>query len=203
METVPVLVVSPDPLARAGLSALVASSEGLALAGEVGPGEAAAVAARRGPRAVVWDIGPGAAPPAAERLRELGVPVVALAFDAAQAGEALGAGARGLLPRAAGAPALAAAVVAVAQGLLVLDPGLAGGLLRAPAPHGEGEPLTPREREVLALLAQGLANKSIAARLGISEHTAKFHVNSILAKLGVDSRAEAIVRAARLGLVVL
>jgi DNA-binding NarL/FixJ family response regulator len=56
---------------------------------------------------------------------------------------------------------------------------------------------------VLALLAEGLATKAIAARLGVSEHTAKFPVNAILAKLGVESRAEAIVRAARLGLVVL
>ncbi|HVO19046.1 MAG TPA: response regulator transcription factor [Anaeromyxobacter sp.] len=203
MEPLPVLVVSPDPLARAGLAALVAASEGLSLAGAVGPGEAAAEASRREPRAVVWEVGPGAISPAAERLRELGAPVVALAADPGQAGEALGAGARGVLPRGAGAPALAAAVAAVAQGLLVLDPALAGGLVRAPAPRGEAEPLTPREREVLALLSQGLANKAIAASLGISEHTAKFHVNAILGKLGVDSRAEAIVRAARLGLVVL
>jgi DNA-binding NarL/FixJ family response regulator len=56
---------------------------------------------------------------------------------------------------------------------------------------------------VLALLADGLTNKAIAARLGMSEHTAKFHVNAILGKLGASSRAEAIVRAARMGLIVL
>ena len=65
------------------------------------------------------------------------------------------------------------------------------------------ESLTPREREVLALLAEGLSNKAIADRLDISEHTAKFHVNAVLAKLGVQRRTEAVVRAARMGLVTL
>ena len=74
---------------------------------------------------------------------------------------------------------------------------------KAPEAAADGEGLTAREREVLALLAEGLANKAIAARLGISEHTAKFHVNAILAKLGAESRSAAIVKAARLGLVAL
>src|SRR5262249_21126846 len=99
--------------------------------------------------------------------------------------------------------AVAAALVAASRGLSVLDAALAEAFLRPPQGSAQAEPLTPREREVLALLAEGLANKAIAARLGISEHTAKFHVNAILGKLGVDSRAEAIVRALRMGLVVL
>ena len=98
---------------------------------------------------------------------------------------------------------LAAALVAVARGLSVLEGPLASEWLRPPDAPLAAEGLTPREREVLALLAEGLANKAIAARLGISEHTAKFHVNAILGKLGVENRAEAIVRAARLGLVAL
>jgi two-component system, NarL family, nitrate/nitrite response regulator NarL len=65
------------------------------------------------------------------------------------------------------------------------------------------DPLTPRELEVLRLLSEGLSNKLIAARLGVSEHTAKFHLNAILGKLGAQSRTEAIVQAARLGLVAL
>ena len=65
------------------------------------------------------------------------------------------------------------------------------------------ESLTPREIEVLQLLSQGLPNKGIAQRLGISDHTVKFHVNAILGKLGVQSRGEAIVQAVRLGLVTL
>jgi DNA-binding NarL/FixJ family response regulator len=70
------------------------------------------------------------------------------------------------------------------------------------APHA-AEPLTPRETEVLQLLVGGFSNKRIASALAISEHTAKFHVNSILAKLGARGRTDAVVRAARLGLVVL
>ncbi len=78
----------------------------------------------------------------------------------------------------------------------------------AAPPFGGDEPalieeLTPRELEVLRLLAEGLPNKTIAQRLDISEHTVKFHVNALLGKLGVASRTEAVVRATRLGLVFL
>jgi two-component system nitrate/nitrite response regulator NarL len=204
MDPVSVLVVSPDPLARSGLAALVAGIPGLELAGEAGPLDAARVEAGRAPGVILWDVG-GAdrSGMAGSRWAELAAPVVALAVDAEQAGDALRAGARSVISRSAAPEAVAAAVACAAMGLAVLDPALAGSYLRVPDPPDGGEPLTPREREVLALLAEGLANKAIAARLGISEHTAKFHVNAILAKLGVDSRAEAIVRAARLGLVVL
>jgi DNA-binding NarL/FixJ family response regulator len=65
------------------------------------------------------------------------------------------------------------------------------------------EELTPRELAVLHLVAEGLPNKTIALRLGISEHTVKFHINAILGKLGVASRTEAVVRATRLGLILL
>jgi DNA-binding NarL/FixJ family response regulator len=65
------------------------------------------------------------------------------------------------------------------------------------------EPLTSRELEVLQLLVEGVSNKGIAERLGISEHTAKFHVNSILGELGAQNRTEAVTRAARTGLIIL
>ncbi len=204
MDPVPVLVVSADPLARSGLAALVAGLPELALAGEAGPWQAARVDAGRAPRVILWDMGGAVrAGMAGSTWAELAAPVVALAADAGQAGDALRAGARSVISRSAAPEVLAAAVVSTARGMTVLDPALAGSFVRAPEPPDGAEPLTPREREVLVLLAEGLANKAIAARLGISEHTAKFHVNAILAKLGVDSRAEAIVRAARLGLVVL
>jgi DNA-binding NarL/FixJ family response regulator len=202
MEPVPVLVVSPDPLARSGLAALVAGLPELALAGEAGPQQAARVEAGRTPRVILWDLG-AVRSAAGSPWAELAAPIVALVADAEQAADALRAGARSVISRGAPPETLAVAVACTARGLTVLDPALAGSFLRAPDPPDGAEPLTPREREVLALLAEGLANKAIAARLGISEHTAKFHVNAILSKLGVDSRAEAIVRAARLGLVVL
>ncbi len=198
MSPVPVLVVSADPLARSGLAALVAGIPELSLAGEAGPLEAARVEAARAPAVVLWDVGAFAG---GEGM--FSAPVVALASDAGQAGTALRAGARSVISRSAAPEVVAAAVLSTDRGLAVLDPELAGSFVRPPDRAVGTEPLTPREREVLALLAEGLANKAIAARLGISDHTAKFHVNAILAKLGVDSRAEAIVRAARLGLVVL
>jgi DNA-binding NarL/FixJ family response regulator len=206
MEPLAVLVVSPDPLARSGLSALVSARPELSLSGEGTPGQAARLGAGAAHRVVLWDMGTGTGPAPGGGEAPGGAgdpPAVALCADEAQAGRALRAGARGVLSRGAPADALVAALRAAVLGLLVLDPALAGAFVRAPEPSGAIEQLTPREREVLALLAEGLANKAIAARLGVSEHTAKFHVNAILGKLGVESRAEAIVRAARLGLVAL
>jgi DNA-binding NarL/FixJ family response regulator len=74
---------------------------------------------------------------------------------------------------------------------------------RGQTPGSDTEPLTPREQEVLELLAEGLSNRSIAARLAISEHTVKFHVSSICAKLGADNRTDAVRRAVRQGLITL
>ena len=204
MPPVRVLVVGADPLARGGLAALLADRAELELAGELAPERLEAAAALH-PDVLLWDLGHAGAPPGAERLAQVAatVPVVALADGEAAGADALRAGARGLLFRGSGADAVAAAVVAAAHGLAVLDGTLGAGWLRPPEGAGPGEGLTAREREVLALLAEGLANKAIAARLGVSEHTAKFHVNAILAKLGAGSRAEAIVRAVRLGLVAL
>jgi DNA-binding NarL/FixJ family response regulator len=118
---------------------------------------------------------------------------------------ALRAGARGALPRTASGEQIAAAVAAAAAGLVVRAAEPAGALprptLRAVAPPVQ--PLTAREIEVLAMLAEGLANKAIATRLSISEHTVKTHVGSIFSKLGVSTRAEAVASAARLGLIML
>jgi DNA-binding NarL/FixJ family response regulator len=118
------------------------------------------------------------------------------------------AGAAAVLPRDASAETIGAAIALAGRGLRLLSD-LAFDRLRAlagieSAPHPDGGPaLTPREREVLAAMADGASNKVIARRLGISFHTAKFHVASILAKLGADTRTEALARAARRGLVML
>jgi len=204
MEPLPILVVSADPLSRAGLAALLAGHADLAVAGQAAPdAELRSAIEATSPRAAVWVLGGDAS--ALDRLRQAaegGLPVLALVAVPAEAREALAAGASGALPREASADRIAAGLRAVAAGLVVLDPGSAGELLR-PAPAAPAEGLTPRELEVLSLLAEGLSNKAIAERLGISDHTAKFHVNAILGKLGAGSRSEAIVRAARLGLVVL
>jgi DNA-binding NarL/FixJ family response regulator len=112
---------------------------------------------------------------------------------------------RGVLPRDAGAAEIVAALAAVAAGLVVHHPDTAP-RRRAPlarAAAEPGAPLTAREIEVLAMVADGLGNKAIAASLGISAHTAKYHVASILAKLGAASRAEAVANGLRRGLVVI
>ncbi len=194
------LVVSGDPLARAGLALLLGGQEGITVSGQVAPEED--WPGPDDPDAVLWDLGLGLRL-GLEELRSLeGLPVVAIAADEADAREALAAGARGALPRTADGDLLAAALRAVALGLVVLDAAFAPSTSAEP-PAELAEPLTPRELEVLQRLTQGLSNKQIAQRLGVSEHTVKFHVNAILGKLGVQSRSEAIVQAVRLGLVVL
>ena len=103
---------------------------------------------------------------------------------------------------------LAAALEAAMAGLVVVHPSAIAVALPAPSaalsPLAElAEPLTPREREVLEMLASGLVNKEIAAKLSISEHTVKFHVASILGKLGAATRTEAVSLGFRRGLVLL
>jgi two-component system, NarL family, nitrate/nitrite response regulator NarL len=102
-----------------------------------------------------------------------------------------------LLPTATPAQ-IAAAIGAVAAGLKVLQKMLP---TRSVAASNTDSVLTPRELEVTGLLAEGLSNREIGSRLGISDHTAKFHVNSILQKMGAGKRVGAVVRAAQLGLI--
>jgi two-component system, NarL family, response regulator YdfI len=137
--------------------------------------------------------------------------VVALADDERPARTLRALPLRGwaIVSRDAPAAELRAAATAAAQGFTVLPATLAARLLPARlAAADEGldeplEPLTPREREVLELLAHGLSNRQIAERLGISEHTAKFHVAAVSAKLGASSRTEAVSRGVRRGLLTL
>jgi two-component system, NarL family, nitrate/nitrite response regulator NarL len=184
----------------AGLAGLLAA-HGVEVAAQGAPGaDLPALVALHAPDVVVWDsagLHPG--------VRDLGVPVLVLAGAAEDPEEVLASGARGLLFRDASPARLAAAVEALAHGLVVLDEPSAGRWRRQPAvpPPELIEPLTPRESEVLQLLAQGLPSRAIAERLHISEHTAKFHVNSILGKLGAATRTEAVALAIRSGLVIL
>jgi DNA-binding NarL/FixJ family response regulator len=113
----------------------------------------------------------------------------------------------GLVPRDASPSELQAAVVAVGQGLVVLPPALAARILTQRPLESALDPptetLTARELEVLELMGQGLPNKQIARALQISEHTVKFHISAIFAKLGAASRTDAVGRAARQGLIAL
>jgi two-component system nitrate/nitrite response regulator NarL len=197
------LVVSDDAVARAGLRAL-AEAAGLAVSGDAAT-EELDPSAEDGADAVLWDVG---ASGAADGFRAVAarVPVVAVLWTEDQAREALAAGARAVLLRERLDEQLAPAVRAAAAGLVVLDLSLSDTLAAPPrTPPGTEivEVLTPRESEVLQLLAEGLTNRRIGERLGISEHTVKFHVNAILGKLAAQTRGEAIAQAARLGLLLL
>lgn len=199
-----VLVVAEDPLARGGLAALLADEPGVVVVAQVSTDERLGrLVETYDPDAVVLDLGVADSDRAAG-LGELGAPVLALAPDVERAEEALAGGARSVLLRDADGPRLASALAAMTRGLVVLDEALLDALrprsLPADAPV---EGLTPREREVLDLLSEGLSNRRIADRLGIGERTVKFHVNAILGKLGVSTRTEAVVVAVRLGLVIL
>lgn len=138
------------------------------------------------------------------------IPIVVLteAASAAVSVQALQAGIRAVLPSEISTDQLAAALQAAGAGLVVLHPTeipvAFPAAAQASPPLAElPEPLTRREREVLQMLAAGLANKEIAARLKISDHTAKFHVAAILGKLGAATRTEAVALGIRHGLVLL
>src|SRR5438132_3535115 len=140
--------------------------------------------------------------------REHPIIVLSEQIKAAWLSDVLRAGVRAVLPREITPEQLRPALEAAAAGLLVVHPSELDTLLPATvgssAPIDElPEPLTSREREVLQMLAAGLANKEIAARLAISDHTVKFHVASILGKLGVSTRTEAVSVGIRHGLVLL
>jgi len=145
-----------------------------------------------------------------------GVPIILLVENPARRiSEALPPGVRAILPRNVTPAEIAGAIEGVAAGLYVFHPSDVDSvpMLRPrEAPVGEAapelaeplvEPLTPREIEVLQLLSEGLGNKEIASRLNISEHTAKFHVASIMGKLGAMSRTEAVTLGIRHGLVMI
>jgi two-component system nitrate/nitrite response regulator NarL len=201
-----VLIVADDWLTRAGLAALLAHEPECAIIGQVaGEDDLPAVLEAYRPDAVLWDLGwePELALKRLADLNDILPPTVVLLFNEDDAPGAYAAGAQGLLLRHTDAKRLTAALIAISQGLIILDPTLAPLLLKAFEQRPPPEELTPRERQVLQLLAEGLSNKAIAQRLGISEHTVKFHVNSILGKLDAQSRTEAVIRATRLGLIIL
>jgi len=202
-----ILVAGTDPLARAGLHALLAAEPGCEVVGEVDPARHdAAVPISAAPDAIIHEGGRDAGALIAElaALEAFDLPVLTVLPDSGLGRVALAAGARGYVNRNAGGERLAAALRAVAAGLQVSEPSdRAHDESLEQEPAAPVEELTPREVEVLQLLAEGLPNKGIARRLRISEHTVKFHVTAIMSKLGTHSRTEAVTRAARSGLILL
>lgn len=140
---------------------------------------------------------------ARQQIPASGPPAVIVTDRPAEEGQ-LSSRVRAWLPISASAEEIRAAILAAANDLIVLTPAQARRWLPAESAENEAafvEALTPRELQVLRMLADGLGNKEIAAQLGISEHTAKFHVAQILAKLGAHSRTEAVAFGMRRGLV--
>ncbi|HSM55215.1 MAG TPA: response regulator transcription factor [Candidatus Sulfomarinibacteraceae bacterium] len=199
------LIVAGDPLARAALAGFLAEFDEVHVIGQLAADRSLLtdLDAYR-PDILLWDFG-WDADEVPVTLADVELPTMALLPDETLAAEAWGAGARGLLLRDSDAERLITALLALDRDLLVLDPALAGAIrpelstTDAPLP----EPLTPREQEVLQLLAEGLSNRAIGQQLQISEHTVKFHVTAIMGKLDAQSRTEAVVRATRLGLILL
>jgi two-component system, NarL family, nitrate/nitrite response regulator NarL len=131
----------------------------------------------------------------------LGAAPIVVLTDELVSSRAFHNGVRAMLPRAAAPEQIVAALVAAAAGLTVIPAESSSLVMRGGTSDLEFERLTPRELEALEMLAEGLSNKQIAARLKISEHTAKFHVNSILGKLHAGTRTEAVIHGIRSGLV--
>lgn len=206
MTDLRILIVGDNPLARMGLTALLANQEGCNVVGQVAADEdLLTMLDVYRPDVVVWDIGweIGSAFDTLGEMRDL--PTAILVSRETSVAAAFHAGAKAILPQEVKGEQLVAALHAIDQELRVIDPifmeSLTSPVLEMTIPPMTD--LTPRELEVLQLLAEGLANKAIAQQLHISDHTVKFHVNSIMTKLGAQSRTEAVVRATRLGLILL
>lgn len=189
-----VLIVGDNPLARAGLLAMLDGQVGCQIVGQIDTTHPDQFELFE-PDVLVWDGDWG-------MMGETSYPIAALVADEDTARRAWVSGVRGVFPLTIAAETLAFALQTIAQGLVVVSPQFIETLLPTAETSIElVEDLTPREREVVQLLAEGLSNKAIALQLGISEHTVKFHINAIMGKLNAQSRTEAAIRAARLGLI--
>lgn len=194
-----VVALAADPLARAELAAFLDGLELLVLA-ELAPDDLDDFLVEATELdALVWEVDGtdtllGTLPDA---------PLLALVSSPEDAAHALRQGAAGVLGRDTDGERLLAALGALTRGLAVLEPAFLSTPQSDSDLYVDHEPLTPRERDVLGLLAEGMANKAIAKRLRISDHTVKFHLNAVLSKLGATSRTEAVTKAVRAGLLTL
>jgi two-component system, NarL family, response regulator YdfI len=207
-----VLVKASSPIAKAGLEGLLQAHSALRLV-EESSGDGRGMEAESPPDVLLVEAGTLADPAARKAMdwASAGGPVVLLLHNPTveAVAEALRAGVKSALSSGRTGPEIVAAIEAAAVGLVVLHSTDLEALLRAPSAVSRGgsdalvEALTPRELEVLQLLASGFGNKEIASRLGISEHTVKFHVASIMGKLGAASRTEAVTLGIRHGLIMI
>jgi NarL family two-component system response regulator YdfI len=206
-------VAAASAVRRAALESVVRSASGLTLAGSI-----TSLAALRAqfrelhPDVLVVDLDSSHAQ-FLNDVRALPSPAAIVALlpepEATWSALALRAGVRAILEREAEPEEIVAAIHAAHLGTITLDPELALDLashVRADSPDAPAQAvgdLTAREIEVLRMLAEGLGNKQIASRLGVTDHTIKFHISSILGKLGASTRTEAVTMGIRMGLIAL
>jgi NarL family two-component system response regulator LiaR len=208
-DSIRVLIVDDHAVVREGLRTFLDLQDGIEVVGEAGDGEEAVAAAERlQPDVVLVDLvmprldGVQAMRVLRERVPGARAIVLTSFLEDERLLPALRAGAAGYLLKSVQPQELARAVRAAVAGEALIDPAVAARMVEALADGGDerADSLTAREREVLALIGRGYANKRIAAELGIAEKTVKTHVSSVLAKLGVADRTQAALYAARLGL---
>ena len=206
-----ILLAAASAVRRAGLETLVKNSPSLKLVGSLqGIRTVAQRVVDLQPDVVLLDLGPQDSGFTALPVIEGGLPIVALIDepDSDWTARALRSGVKAILPRDAGMDEILPAIQAAYTGLVLLDPEAAQNLaarVRSSAASRitTSEELTPREVGVLRMLAEGLGNRQMAQRLGISDHTVKFHISSILDKLGASTRTEAVTMGIRMGLILL
>lgn len=201
-DPIRVFIADDHPMIRVGLRAMIEAEGALALAGEAGDGEEAlaGVLACR-PDVVLMDLvmprldGISVIARLRPLLPETRFVVLTSLLDPAEVRRAIDAGASGYLMKNASSPELVNVILAVHAGRRVLDAEATDALIGAQQQPSPGADLTQRERELLALMTEGLNNQEIGERLAIAVPTVKFHITNILAKLQVDNRTEAVILA--------
>jgi len=191
-----VLCVSGDPVSRTGLSTIVLNEPELELGGQLDPASLNKnVMDVFQPDVILWDLGWDSMRDVSSQIE---TPIVLLYHPSQESDLFQQENIMGFVSRASSPEQITAALIAVHHGLKVSD------LQNQPPKdfeEGWSEELTVREIDVLKLIAEGRTNRSIAAELGITEYTVKFHVNSILGKLSAESRTEAAMKAVRKGII--
>jgi NarL family two-component system response regulator LiaR len=208
-DAIRVLIVDDHQVVREGLRNFLELQDGMEVAGEAADGEAGvALATELRPDVVLMDLvmprlgGVEAMRALRERVPRTRVIVLTSFIDDEHLLPAMRAGAAGYLLKNVQPQELARAIRTADAGEALIDPAVAARLVEALA-EGERddgyERLTPREREVLALIGRGFSNKRIALELGVAEKTAKTHVSNLLGKLGLADRTQAALYASRIG----